>query len=89
MNFHLFVFISTFVFYVIMKMYKISVERQMKSKRKKSNLVYILFVPALLYLCYFMYIDTNASKKMSQILRNGGDSDDLLSIPYPDSNNSI
>lgn len=84
MNFHIFVFVSTVIYYIVMKMYKISIEKQLKNRNKSSNLIFVLFVPALLYLTHFMYftIKLNISKANSY-------SDDLLTAPYPESNNSI
>ena len=93
MNFHIFVIITTIVFYIILRTYKyqIQTESEKYSKTNKSNLIYVLFIPGMLYLTKFIFIDksqeiieTNTVLKikpeMSQI-----SSDTLLSIPYPES----
>ena len=86
MNFHIFVFISTIVFYIIMKMYKISILKNRKKTKKDSNLIYILFVPAILYLTHFIFLNGNNT---INILKSKSYSDELLTEPYPASNNSI
>ena len=86
MNFHVFVFISTIVFYIMMKMYKISIIKNQKKKKKNSNLIYILFAPALLYLTHFIFLNPNNN---INLLKTRSFSDDLLTEPYPASNNSI
>jgi hypothetical protein len=86
MNFHIFVFISTIVFYIVMKMYKISIIKNQKKKKNNSNLIYILFVPALLYLTHFIFLNPNNN---INLLKTRSISDELLTEPYPASNNSI
>lgn len=87
MNFHVFVFISTIVFYIVMKMYKIAlIKSQRKKKNNNSNLIYILFVPALLYLTHFIFLNPNNN---INLLKSRSFSDELLTEPYPVSNNSI
>jgi hypothetical protein len=86
MNFHVFVFISTIVFYILMKMYKISIIKNQKKKKNNSNLIYILFVPALLYLTHFIFLNPNNN---INLLKTRSFSDELLTEPYPASNNSI
>lgn len=49
-NYHLFVFIATVIFYFILKSYKA------QKKKKSSNLVYLLAFPICLYLVYYFYI---------------------------------
>ena len=86
MNFHVFVFISTIIFYILMKMYKISIIKNQKKKKNNSNLIYILFVPALLYLTHFIFLNPNNN---INLLKTRSFSDELLTEPYPASNNSI
>ncbi len=84
MNFNVFVFISTIVFYIVMKMYKTSIIKNQKKKKNNSNLIYILFVPGLLYLTHFIFFNPNKI-----LLKTRSFSDELLTEPYPASNNSI
>lgn len=86
MNFHVFVFISTIVFYIVMKIYKASIIKSQRKKKNNSNLIYILFVPALLYLTHFIFLNPNNN---INLLKSRSFSDDLLTEPYPASNNSI
>ncbi len=55
MNFHLFVLIATIVFYIILRFYKHTVKNEKKNGKPKSNFIYILFIPIILYLTRFMY----------------------------------
>lgn len=78
---------STIVFYIVMKMYKESIiKSQRKKKKNNSNLIYILFIPALLYLTNFIFLNPNNN---INLLKSKSFSDDLLTEPYPVSNNSI
>jgi hypothetical protein len=86
MNFHVFVFISTIIFYIVMKMYKMSIIKNQRKKKNNSNLVYILFVPGLLYLTHFIFLNLNNTNNLLKVRTY---SDELLTEPYPASNNSI
>lgn len=59
-NFHVFVLISTIVYYILLRFYKRSVLLQQKKNDTKdsSNLIYVLFVPVLLYLTRFIFLKT-------------------------------
>jgi hypothetical protein len=57
MNFHLFVVIVTIIFYIVLRFYKYNVQQEKRFDKSKSNFIYILFVPAILYLTQFMYIN--------------------------------
>ena len=63
MNFHLFVAITTFAFYIVLKSYKYSLlNNNSKNKSKnKSNLIYILFIPTILYITHFLFIIPSSS----------------------------
>lgn len=52
MNFHTFVLISTIIFYIVLRMYKQNIKDKNVSK---SNLLYVLFLPFIMYLYHFMY----------------------------------
>jgi hypothetical protein len=87
-NFHAFVFIMTIAAYVY---FKNSKKDQDKQQPKKSNLIYVLSVPIILYTGFYFYkskqqpaiISNNSSQPQSYI-----DNEDLLSIPYPMSSES-
>ena len=70
MNFHVFVLIATIVFYIILRFYKHTVENEKKNGKPKSNFIYILFLPTILYLTRFMY---NENKLVYDKLNTGGD----------------
>lgn len=92
MNFHIFVLISTCVFYVILRFYKSDIQNE---KRKtvggKSNFIYVLFVPVMLYILNFMYKIKEYSSSTSQnlsdniLMTSDMSEQPLLSIPYPES----
>lgn len=69
-----------------MKIYKASIIKSQRKKKNNSNLIYILFVPALLYLTHFIFLNPNNN---INLLKSRNYSDDLLTEPYPASNNSI
>jgi hypothetical protein len=97
MNFHIFVLISTCVFYVILRFYKseIALDNHQNAKRKtvggKSNFIYVLFVPVMLYILNFMYKIKEHSYGTSQnlsdniLMTSDMSEQPLLSIPYPES----
>lgn len=64
-NFHVFVLVSTLVYYILLRLYKRSVLLQLQKKdtQESSNLIYVLFVPVLLYLTRFIFLK-------SQIISN-------------------
>ena len=92
MNFHIFVLISTCMFYVILRFYKSDIQN---AKRKtvggKSNFIYVLFVPVMLYILNFMYKIKEHSSGTSQnlsdniLMTSDMSEQPLLSIPYPES----
>jgi hypothetical protein len=99
MNFHIFVLISTVIFYIIFRFYKYQVQNE--SNKKKSFLIYVLLIPSLLYLTKFMFnIQNNTSIDKFTDIKIGGienninssvdklsniEFDPLLTIPYPES----
>lgn len=102
MNFHIFVVISTIVFYILLRFYKYTIQKKQRGSAPKSNLIYVLFVPAILYLAQFMYNFQNGKMTQSKdvldivpkntlVGNNMEDfvSDSLLSTPFPESSISI
>ena len=102
MNFHVFVLIVTIVFYIILRFYKHTVENERRNGKPKSNFIYVLFVPVILYLARFMYIsvegkNTNINTDTGIIVGGGINgigtvgilSESLLSMPFPESSISI
>jgi hypothetical protein len=92
MNFHMFVLISTVVFYILLKIYKKSIN---KRNKRKSNLVYVLIVPAIMYLYHFMYIQkdvthtNNINISVASTSNTPLPSESLLTSPFPESSVSI
>lgn len=95
MNFNIFVAIITCVFYVFLRIYKRDILKDKKQK-SKSHFLYILFVPAVLYLTNFIFYNSKITDKdiisVNSNTGGGGNikntlniSEDLLSIPYPES----
>ena len=84
MNFHIFVAIITFVFYVFLRIYKSSVQN--KKNKTSSNLLYVLFLPVILYLTHFLFYNKNINiEEKVNVNVKSNISEDLLSIPYPES----
>ena len=80
MNFHIFVLIITILFYIVLKYYKYNVEK----KLQKSNLLYLMFIPLVLYLTNYMYIyqENFNSNSIDDSIKSKSES--LLSMIYPD-----
>lgn len=79
MDFHLFVFISTVIFYIILLMYRKSLNIPIKSKMKRSsNLIYVLLIPILMY--SYNYFIQNKKIDQRDITES---SESLLTKPYP------
>jgi hypothetical protein len=55
-NFHIFVIIATIAYFVILKIYKYKILSDKKSKTKSSNLIFLFFLPILLYLFKYLFI---------------------------------
>jgi hypothetical protein len=109
MNFHTFVLISTIVFYIILRMYKRNVNDTNTTnptdiKKRKSNLLYVLFLPVVMYFYHFMYGETNVIQhgqsgianlqqpvlvKNDSIFNSIKSSEPLLTSPFPESSISI
>lgn len=93
MNFHIFVAIITCVFYIFLRMYKSNIlsdeNKKDKNKKSKSNFLYILFIPIVLYMTHFLYYKSNENTitGISKIEKPNSlqISEDLLSMPYPES----
>jgi hypothetical protein len=92
-EYHIFVIVSTFIYFIILKNFKSDIEsnikkRHLKSyyhKKKSSNLIYVLFLPALLYAGGYILI---YNYKNGITMKKGGDltsTEGILTAPYPDS----
>lgn len=83
-NFHTLVFIFTLVVYIILRSYK----KLNTDDSKSSNLIYVLLVPVILYSGNYYFNITKLNKK-DTLRVSGSMSEDLLSIPYPVSSDSL
>jgi hypothetical protein len=82
-NFHIFVIVATIAVYIILKSYKTSDD----DNSNKSNLIYVLLTPLILYGGnYFLTNDTELISNNQSI--NSSTSEELLSMPYPISSDS-
>ena len=85
MNFHLFVGISTLLFYIFLKFYKSNIE---KNKKSNSNLLYLSFLPIMLYITRYFYLPISKISSGGSVNSSSTSisiSEDLMSIPYPES----
>lgn len=98
MNFHTFVLISTIIFYIVLRMYKRNVKEQNVGK---SNLLYVLFLPFIMYLYHFMYGNSSTNNESGLKIQDNANtlgvaqensifdsiksSDPLLTSPFPES----
>lgn len=86
MNFHLFVGISTLLFYIFLKFYKSNIE---KNKKSNSNLLYLSFLPIMLYITRYFYLPISKISGGGSVNSSSSTSisvsEDLMSIPYPES----
>lgn len=91
MNYHLFVLICTVVFYAVFRIYKYN-NTDVTQDSKQSNLIYVLIVPAMLYLAKYWYFDNVNDvphvphvPHVSHGSGTSSSSDTLMTKPYPDS----
>lgn len=85
-NFHWFAFISTLVYFFILKRYAQKIESRSNSTPKKhSNLIYLLFWPTSLYVFYYMFIYKHGIGIDKNMVYNNSDTTKLMSSPYPNS----
>lgn len=93
-EFHIFVFISTVVYFILLKRYKNDIEKNINSNNEpSSNLIYILFLPFILYSTQLLLKSNFFKKGNTQINKTlpsqnyntykPPSSDGLLSAPYP------
>jgi hypothetical protein len=99
MNFHIFVLISSILFYIFLRYYKYNIltsksclkskSKRRRNKKQRSNLIYALFLPMVLYVFYYIFIykpQTSTSHFVSSSPNThsvSAFSDDGLSRPYP------
>lgn len=77
-NIHAFVLVASLIFYGMLRLYKNDIER----KDSKSKLVYVLFVPVVMYTCHYLFPSSNgaSSPDTGSVVSN-----DVMTSPYPDS----
>lgn len=85
-NFNVFVLVCTILFYVMLRYYKHSISMPQNANRR-SNLIYISFVPFVLYSSYYLFIYKKqvAPQPQSGIVSENISSSELLSSAYPNS----
>lgn len=83
-NFHIFVIVATLAVYIILKSYKSNDDNE----SQKSNLIYILLIPIILYSGNYFLTKNTDSMSVNNQSNNSSISEELLSIPYPVSSDS-
>lgn len=95
-EFHIFVFVTTVIYFLLLKRYKKDITENALSKQKEpSNLVYLVFLPIILYTGHLFFNSKllNTKSHNTSIIQPTYNaykplsSDGLLSIPYPASSN--
>jgi hypothetical protein len=90
MDYHIFVIISTIVFYILM--WSFSTTSNKKSQGAGSPLIYSLFVPVILYGYKYMTSDGSLVKGSDTLVGKGGSGTglslgknitEIMSDPYP------
>lgn len=87
-NFHIFVLVSTLVYYILLRLYKRSVLQQRKNGSETSNLIYVLFIPCLLYLTRFIFFKSQITNNYYGSIQGGSGAtvvDRYIKTPYPES----
>ena len=94
-NFHVFVVISTVAFYYLLRRYKQVIQKQTKYKTQKSrNFIYVLFVPVVLYLTYYLFGGSGSGQELSVDKYSDSIAQDVQSVKlltdvYPQSVSSV
>jgi len=84
---HIYVIVVTLIFYALLKHFKQSCQSLHNKKQQKSNLVYLLFMPIVLYAGYYFKIFDSLSFSPQTVQTPKSDS--ILSASYPASVSSI
>jgi len=89
-NIHIFVFIATIIFYFLL--YNLMAYEKNR-QRQRLNIIYILFIPIILYTCYYYYAENellfsflNAPIEIPSTLSLNDT--ELMSIPFPSGSDS-
>jgi hypothetical protein len=78
MNIHLYVAITTIVFYFILLQFKKDVK-----KGSNKNFIYVIFIPIIFYIYYFLYNEEFTEIPLPDHKSITEQSSDLLSAAYP------
>lgn len=83
-NFHIIVFVTTIIVYIFFR-----VSKDPNEYNKKSNLIFVLLTPIILYVGNYFYnkqhLHLQEYDVNSDIISDNNTSSDLLSVPYPQS----
>lgn len=91
-NFHVFVTVSTIIYYIVLKSFRGSLNpNKSRRKQKESKLAYVLFLPLVLYACYYLFIIPKTPTRSTPTVlgnpANGGNPGSSIdSAPFPPSN---
>lgn len=86
-NIHIFVFVATIIFYFLL--YNL-MSYEKNRQPKKLNIIYILFIPIILYFCYYYYSENELFFSYLQApINTTPNNTDYINIPYPSSSNSL
>lgn len=72
MNYHIFVIICTLIYYFVLQSFKRQNKEDNDNEKSNSNLIYLLFVPLVLYLSKWLFMDSNIKDLKSNPIKEKG-----------------
>lgn len=82
-NFHVFVGVSTIIYYIVLRSFRGSLNaNKPRRKKKESKLAYVMYLPLVLYLCYYLFINNPPKTKIQRRTLSSS----VDTSPFPASN---
>lgn len=83
-NFHVFVSISTIIYYIILRSFQVTSQvntNKPRRKKRESKLAYVMFLPLVLYVCYYFFVKRPAVETLR--LQGGNLTSSIDTSPFP------
>lgn len=88
-NFHILIGIATVIHYALLR--KLFKKNNKESISKKNYILYILILPILLYVLYYIFKEkqNGIDQNLNNVITNANldNTSSILTMPYPDSSN--